>query len=275
METQQIYSPLPQRTSIRLLKIAAWHSSDRIECELIVVDDLANPPMFEALSYAWGDPNMTVPIYCNSVLKVITTNLAAALSNFRRSSISGAPKDLSSVKFILQSWVKFPQKPIPKLPSFAKRIKLDESMLSSAEGLIWIDAICINRDDVAEKSFQVALMPAIYQAATRVIVWLGDGSSDVEPGLRILSISLNCYHAERPPDRERYSPQRENIFFDRHRARGCPELDDPCWLSLHRFLSRPWFSQAWVIQEVAMSQSCIMIVGDLELDWKAIGRATY
>jgi hypothetical protein len=39
--------------------------------------------------------------------------------------------------------------------------------------LLWIDAICINQDDIAERSHQVSLMQDIYRQATRVLVWLG------------------------------------------------------------------------------------------------------
>lgn len=37
----------------------------------------------------------------------------------------------------------------------------------------WIDALCINQADVAEKNVQLPLMPEIYGRATTVAVWLG------------------------------------------------------------------------------------------------------
>ncbi|KAH8900958.1 hypothetical protein GQ53DRAFT_611188, partial [Thozetella sp. PMI_491] len=39
--------------------------------------------------------------------------------------------------------------------------------------LLWIDAICINQDDRAEKADQVPLMRNIYSRAERTLVWLG------------------------------------------------------------------------------------------------------
>ncbi|KAH9204993.1 heterokaryon incompatibility, partial [Leptodontidium sp. 2 PMI_412] len=38
---------------------------------------------------------------------------------------------------------------------------------------IWIDAICINQQDIEEKSKQIQLMEEIYSWSERVIVWLG------------------------------------------------------------------------------------------------------
>jgi hypothetical protein len=41
------------------------------------------------------------------------------------------------------------------------------------DGLLWVDAICINQDDVEERSQQVAIMGQIYSGAEDVKVWLG------------------------------------------------------------------------------------------------------
>jgi hypothetical protein len=43
---------------------------------------------------------------------------------------------------------------------------------------VWIDAICINQDDVEEKSAQVARMLNIYQKAYSVTAWLGEPDND-------------------------------------------------------------------------------------------------
>jgi hypothetical protein len=38
---------------------------------------------------------------------------------------------------------------------------------------IWVDAICINQIDDADKGAQISLMPKIYGAAYRTLIWLG------------------------------------------------------------------------------------------------------
>ncbi|KAK0751268.1 heterokaryon incompatibility protein-domain-containing protein [Schizothecium vesticola] len=40
-------------------------------------------------------------------------------------------------------------------------------------GPFWIDAICINQDDIQEKNRQIRIMPHIYFCASAVLVWLG------------------------------------------------------------------------------------------------------
>jgi hypothetical protein len=39
--------------------------------------------------------------------------------------------------------------------------------------ILWADAICIDQENLEERSCQVQLMSKIYQTATRVIIWLG------------------------------------------------------------------------------------------------------
>ncbi|KAK4458385.1 heterokaryon incompatibility protein-domain-containing protein [Cladorrhinum samala] len=45
--------------------------------------------------------------------------------------------------------------------------------------VLWVDAICINQDDVAEKNIQVPLMSTIYSTASRVVVWLGPSTPEI------------------------------------------------------------------------------------------------
>jgi len=48
---------------------------------------------------------------------------------------------------------------------------------------IWIDSLCINQADDAEKNVQVPLMRDIYSGAAKVIVWLGPSNPLVEKAI--------------------------------------------------------------------------------------------
>ncbi|KAH8645843.1 heterokaryon incompatibility protein-domain-containing protein [Xylariales sp. PMI_506] len=43
---------------------------------------------------------------------------------------------------------------------------------------LWIDAVCINQDDMEERNSQVLLMRSIYRSASKVVVWLGEDADD-------------------------------------------------------------------------------------------------
>jgi hypothetical protein len=48
---------------------------------------------------------------------------------------------------------------------------------------LWVDAVCINQKDLHEKSEQVAIMRDIYEAASEVLVWLGEPQVDSDNDL--------------------------------------------------------------------------------------------
>jgi hypothetical protein len=53
----------------------------------------------------------------------------------------------------------------------------------SLDRIIWVDAICIDQKTKEEQGQQVQLMAMIYSKAHRVLVWLGETTTDVEGAL--------------------------------------------------------------------------------------------
>ena len=48
---------------------------------------------------------------------------------------------------------------------------------------VWIDAICINQNDTAERGLQIGKMRELYTDAWSVVIWLGDESEDSEKAI--------------------------------------------------------------------------------------------
>ena len=48
---------------------------------------------------------------------------------------------------------------------------------------VWIDAICINQNDVVERSTQVQIMSKFFERAIRVVIWLGEGNPNSDVGM--------------------------------------------------------------------------------------------
>jgi hypothetical protein len=110
-----------------------------------------------------------------------------------------------------------------------------ESMAYSKTYSIWIDAICINQEDIPERTQQLYIMRKIYAGATKLIIWLGperDGSNEA------IEIMKELAKASRKGDfkewRERFENHRQYL---RH------------WQSITSFFSRSWFTRVWIIQE--------------------------
>jgi hypothetical protein len=79
----------------------------------------------------------------------------------------------------------------PNLASALKAFRRDESSGKHPRTL-WVDAVCINQNDIQEKNQQVAQMQEIYAGAKEVLVWLSPSNPHLDTGilfLRKLAIS--------------------------------------------------------------------------------------
>lgn len=61
--------------------------------------------------------------------------------------------------------------------------------------IIWIDALCINQEDIPERNQQVLLMSQIYQKAA-VIIWLGEADDDLITPITVIN---DCFAETNPP----------------------------------------------------------------------------
>ena len=58
--------------------------------------------------------------------------------------------------------------------------------LKDRSRIVWADAICIDQNDDVEKGSQVKLMKRIYGNATRVCVWLGCTTTQMQPAFELI-----------------------------------------------------------------------------------------
>lgn len=111
--------------------------------------------------------------------------------------------------------------------------------------ILWIDAICIDQSNLAERSEQVQLMKQIYDSAISLVVWLGGGTTASTEGCRLLDyVNEQASHTLSEP------------FFDLKLFRNCTEESFDALASL---LSRNWFSRVWIIQEVLSGKHRAMV----------------
>jgi hypothetical protein len=127
-------------------------------------------------------------------------------------------------------------------------------------GYMWIDALCINQKNISERSHQVNIMGAIYQAASKVIVWLG-------PEHNTTSAVYSLMHALMSVSSEVRSKLYPQNIQDGHKD---PLLNAGNWKALASFFQRTWFERAWIIQEVVVADDVIVLCGDHILSWQQL-----
>ncbi|KAF5664359.1 atpase family aaa domain-containing protein [Fusarium heterosporum] len=151
------YESLPTDMSIRVLRVELPQSGgseslkEPVRCSLHVVH-LRDQPDYFALSYTWGDPRTihtrkedvlsdahwgapAFEIYCDSNPVSVSTNLYTAIVSLRVHFASGSLAAQYGEKYKPQGHDHF---------------------------YIWVDAICINQDNLDEKGQQISMMSQIY-----------------------------------------------------------------------------------------------------------------
>lgn len=83
MSDDTLYSLLPHRRAIRLLRIKTGTGEEDIQITLETFD-LDSKTQFTALSYVWGDATSPCEIICNGHTKSITRNLWGVLSQLQK-----------------------------------------------------------------------------------------------------------------------------------------------------------------------------------------------
>lgn len=128
---------------------------------------------------------------------------------------------------------------------------------------IWIDAICINQEDIEERNAQVKIMDQIYSRTSMTIIWLGrDDEFTREAGAiiqRLAKLSLTQASLM-----GQISGSLESRDYE---ALGMPKITDRQWLAVYAFLNRNWFKRLWIIQEVALARRAAVLCGMVALSW--------
>ncbi|KAK2031001.1 HET-domain-containing protein [Colletotrichum zoysiae] len=122
---------------------------------------------------------------------------------------------------------------------------------SRAPTAIWVDAICIDQSNTAERNRQVPRMFGIYDRAFQVVCYVGghdestDQALDFVPNLDRPAIGMNA-------DRQLVIGQEGNKIG--------PETYPKLCAALYKFLCRSYFKRIWIVQEVAISTEPLIVV---------------
>ncbi len=172
---------------IRLLRIEpAQHPEELLRIQLQHVS-LALKPEYQALSYTWGRPAHHLPHEWDDdqSKKLITVNSKTFRVRYNL---------FCALQVIRNTW--------------------------RPDTLWWIDAICIDQDNVPERNRQVANMAKIYTSSVLTVVWLGPSDSMTSMAFRKMT-SLSNLCAQRA---ESWSVAEEDVItyasaFDREPCR--------------------------------------------------------
>lgn len=210
--------PLDQPNTIRVLKILPSTSldmTDDISCCLNVIS--LDPPFFslEPPFFSWAQEffEIDIPVDYRAV-----------------SYVWGSP---SVTKAILIDGKQFVVR--ANLWDF-----LAEARRENFTGALWVDAICINQNNMEERSSQVAMMGLIYSKAINVWAWVGLGTK------RHHSAFQHIAKIDWPAEVQKIVNGQESSAIKQHIK------------SLNLLLDLEYWSRLWIIQEYVLAR-CVTI----------------
>ena len=192
----------------------------------IIQTDLHRAPKYAAISYVWGDSTQLIPLRVSN---------GGQQRWMTRSSVS-----------ILRRIAPRCGKELPRF--------------------LWIDAICINQNDLSERSQQVRMMSDIYHIAALVIVDLGEADEFSDDSFDYLQ---RLAQPRKEPNQ--LGDNSLDIFWRLAR----PKEDDTTeplpgvtgHIGLKHLLGRSWFSRVWVLQEIFSASRGEVWCGTKQISW--------
>lgn len=140
---------------------------------------------------------------------------------------------------------------------------LRKLLMTEEHRVLWIDALCINQADVAERNEQVSKMKLVYQCAMKVVVWLGEEYNDSREAFRLLQsfreVGVRKSIFDRP-ESWTHSTILPNDIIQKIYA-------------LKKLFEREYWNRSWVLQEIAFAQRLVVYCGSDYMTWDDLRNA--
>ncbi|KAL5318192.1 hypothetical protein ACEPPN_013251 [Leptodophora sp. 'Broadleaf-Isolate-01'] len=249
-DRESLYQPLDQTSGeIRLLSLVlpGPHADEGslIEIEMRHAPLAQVQTTYIALSYTWGDAKSTKSIRINGQEIRIRENLYDFLLRYREcmTDLRDGRDPFDSVEFSAY---------------YQLTMDLDELKYSEQgqprwlENMpIWIDALCMDQNNVSELNDNVPRMKDIYEKSLNVVVWLGNETETSKDAMIFLQNA-----------RMKFGENRQNSMFNSvlgiGRVNGVssrlgPAADLDEWKAAAELFDHPYWKRMWVVQELAYS----------------------
>lgn len=170
------------------------------------------------------------------------------------------------------------------------QVPASQSLVELLEGLrqetdpvtVWIDILCVNGDDMEEKSAQIAQIAAIFSAAAETIVWLGPAADGSDDAMRVLDQLVE----------ERLTPAAQKFFLEAVRKtqlavrpskteqegidvptngatsdkpKSLDEQLQSLQTSFQPLMNRAYWSRLWSLQDLAFTSKGVVMCGNQKL----------
>ncbi|KAF4469956.1 hypothetical protein FALBO_3132 [Fusarium albosuccineum] len=286
----------PKANEVRLLELQPASANDineRLSCRL-VHESLDDSPEFIGLSALYGDVAVTESILLNGSRVSLPSEVAQALRYVRTVFLTPSLPTPDSSTIDLQGQTRpGPPQQLKKPPSWLRSLlrnvasMLGDQSRSGARGRtqplrVWLDLLCINRRDAREEAERRSHTALAYRNAKMVVGWLGPKDSTSDLAIEIIKAWDKCMPASfgEPGDRElhpeNYAPILQWMGPVAHLSDIPEGITDPrevpSYVAVSSFLNRPYFRNAWILEDMAMARFPAFLLGDDIVSWMQVLR---
>ena len=138
--------------------------------------------------------------------------------------------------------------------------------------VLWIDAICVDQQNLEERGHQVQRMSDVYSLAERVIVWLGLDDTTSGHTIQLLRTIASKVEVDWITSTIKPVSQDDAQWADVTGARYHNRQDR---FAVYSLIIRPWFERLWVQQEIHSNTNAVLICGLDTLSWHDFRKAIY
>lgn len=216
-----------EQNEIRVLRILPDGGDKELYCEMVHVQ-LDQALDYQALSYAWRDPQLFPN---NGELQKLNINDSPCLVE-------------------------------ANLASFLRHIRLEEGPTD----WFWVDALCINQHDIAERNLQLLRMSEIFRMAKRVVVWLGPEMHNSDKALSFVKRHFDLVLSPPQLSMAEFAWWRESDLMILNSAIRT-KAAVPGWKAIYKLFERAWWRRTWVVQEAVLSKELIFMCGHETVSW--------
>lgn len=130
---------------------------------------------------------------------------------------------------------------------------------------VWIDALCINQQDLIERGREVKRMREIYKKSWTPIIWLGgseDGSDEAMSLIKLLADTGARGGVQ-------YVNELTHALYKNPKLFG-----EGRWRALHQLAVRRYWSRIWVVQEATMGRyNTPVLCGEKTISWSEVSQS--
>lgn len=238
--SQYVYPNSLDCTRIRLLRFER-EGAGAAELEISLIEfPLSALPIYHALSYTWGPPREEDQNYDES---------------------DKIPIKVNGAKFEV----------LPNLYNALTQLRFYRAILSE---YYWVDAICIDQNNIPERGIQVNIMDQIYKRAAQVDIWLGEADGNSVQVVGLVAGIGNLWKSVK----EDIAAGRTITFLSKVgdntalTSYGLPPWTNDIWIDSFKLFRRSWFRRVWIIQENALAKKTWVLLGKNVLDWSYFGQ---